>query len=200
VGLNTEADICNLALARIGQTAEITDLNDTSAAGLQCKRLYPHCRDLLLQRAWWPFATRRATLTLLSDVERSGWEYVYSLPSDCIAVQEIWNGQRRSLPKNREPFKVEHHSTGKVLLTDAAEPEVLYTARVTEPVRFSPSFADALAWHLALELTVALSDARAHRQMVRQEADLAWRSAVAADFSEGQMDPPPKSELITGRG
>lgn len=108
---SAEIDICNLALARIGQQVLITDLGvlDTSAPAQACKFLYPQARDALLQRFPFGFATKYVSLSQITVTESSsaldqvpgvpGWIYAYGpLPSDYLQAQYVFSGVRPGQP------------------------------------------------------------------------------------------------------
>jgi hypothetical protein len=72
----SEVDICNLALANIGETAKVTSIDpvDGSAQAALCARFYPLARDSLLEMGTWSFAVERKTLTPTTNT-RTEWEY-----------------------------------------------------------------------------------------------------------------------------
>lgn len=95
----TEADICSLALFRIGQGEGITDPlgDDPSAAGAACRLIYPRHRNQLLARFAWPWATRTATLypsTPADALALPGWAFAYAVPADILHAQYIYGGAR----------------------------------------------------------------------------------------------------------
>lgn len=200
-----EAAICNLALSRIGQTNKLIDDLDTDSGvtAETCRSFYATTRDAVLETLAWPFATRRASLTLLSGVTRSGWNGVFSLPPDCLVPRYIWHPVPAAdalRPTNMGfvqtfapaiHFVIEDADTlddgtpgpGRVLLTNVATPELVYTARVTQPPRFTPLFTDALAWHLAADLALALSKRPSVAAAMQKKYELALARAGRASFN-----------------
>lgn len=66
----SEAAVCNLALGRVQHTQFIDDLTtDDSNEAEQCRVYYSGARDETLERAPWPFATRRKRLVPFSGDE-----------------------------------------------------------------------------------------------------------------------------------
>ena len=63
----SETDICNLALARLGDAALVSSISppDGSAQAGHCAAFYPMVRDYLLERYAWSFSLTRAALTQL---------------------------------------------------------------------------------------------------------------------------------------
>jgi hypothetical protein len=199
-----EAAICNRALSRIGQTNKlIDDLElDTGVVAETCRGLYPVSRDAVLETLPWPFATRRFPLVQLSGVTRNGWVGVFSLPADCLVPRYIWHPvpvadelrpTRMGFLQTFAPqvhFVIEDDATlGRVLLTNQATPELVYTAQVTQPPRFTPLFVDALAWHLAADLALALSKRPSVAAAMQQKYELALARAGRASFNaEKRLD------------
>jgi hypothetical protein len=130
----SEATLCNLALARIGDTDNfLEDLGtDTSEEAALCNVFYENQRDSLLAAFWWPFATRRAVLPASAEDPRAGWGYIYTVPTDCVAARYIypsgpsqvlytplppsqlmgvWTNPRMPRPDQRVPFSVESGMT-----------------------------------------------------------------------------------------
>lgn len=98
----SDADICNQALARIGQRKPITaiDGSDTSANAALCALLYPKARNKLLSRFPWFFATRGAILVADPNVfagslgNLPGYAHAYTDPADLVKPLYIFNGAR----------------------------------------------------------------------------------------------------------
>jgi len=59
MGLTTDVEICNLALAKMGHKAAITTLTQANDAARQCNRLFEPERDLMMQGHPWNFAMKR---------------------------------------------------------------------------------------------------------------------------------------------
>lgn len=189
----SEVAVCNIALARMGTSAPIASLDEASAEAGACRVLYADTRDSVLAAAPWPFATRRALLAEVAapsdppyaDVT-TGWAHRYALPADCLVARSVWSGERN--PLRPVPFAVEHGATGRVLLTDQGDAQIEYTARIVEPVAFDPGFLDALAWHLAADLAIALKAKPEMEALCRQRYELALSRAAARARNEGESD------------
>jgi hypothetical protein len=195
----SEAGICNRALLRIGVSATIDSLEEPTNEARACKVLYADTRDAVLEAYPWPWATKRAQLARLEGEARSGWAFAYALPADCISAQGIWCGTRNPTQAQRIPFALEHGAAGRILLCDHEAPELLYTARVTDPNRFPPLFIDAVAWALAPDLAIALGLEEGIAARARAQYRLVLSQAAAQAFSQRQADPEPVSELLSAR-
>lgn len=201
----SEVEICNLALLRVGVSKPIRSLTDGTKESNLCNVLYPQMRDVMLASFWWSFATLRSALQAPVDeneVARTGWTYIYALPTNCLAVQRIWAGARRVRADQLPPFKVEGSldGKGKVLLTDREEPEVFFTNRITHVPVFSPLFADTLSSLIGYELVTPLALAASRADSALRRFQIGWSQAVANDMREHQDDPPPPDTFTAARG
>ena len=135
-------DICNLALAHLGDRANLSSLAE------HCTRFYPVARDSLLEMHAWNFATRRAQLALLAEDIDTAWTYAYAAPTAVLTYAAVLAEGAKD--EDGQPFVVETLSTGlAVVYTDVENAVLLYVARVTDTTKFSPLFVDALSWLLA---------------------------------------------------
>lgn len=200
MALESEAAIANMALAKIGNRAWIVDLDDATPEAETANKLYKNCRDMVLEIYAWPFAQRRSVLAALSGVAVSGWNAAYALPADCLAPREIYPGTRNPTPGQLIPFKTEYDGTKRILLTDEEEPELIYTAQVTDVAQFPPTFADVVACRLAAEMAAPVTGRPELRKEMMQQFISALNNAVTASAQEEEPDTEPDSEFITGRG
>lgn len=150
----TVVDICNLALASLGDEATVASIDppEGSAQATHCARFYPMALDTMLGAHYWSFCTVRDTLVLLSAAPAFGWTYAYAKPNGLIDVIGVY------LPgagddQNPQPFETEALADGtQVIYTNVENAVVRYTVRVTDPVKFSALFVDALVSLLASRL------------------------------------------------
>lgn len=85
----TEVDIANLALARLGDRANIASFTEGSPQSDHCARFYPIARNSLLEMHPWGFATYRETLALMSS-NVTEWAYMYAQPELLVNVLGIY--------------------------------------------------------------------------------------------------------------
>lgn len=151
--MKSVVDICNDALAHLGEDADITSIDppEGSPQAERCAQLYPSARDTALQMHAWGFATARVPLAPL-DILRDGWAYAYAAPSDMLTPQAVippgW--QRGDETAEFTTELVDNDTV--IILTDAAGPTLRYTKTITNPGLFSPLFCEALGWLLASKL------------------------------------------------
>lgn len=193
-------DICNMALARIGHSDRIADLEEKSKAARTCKLFYEQCRDYVLRDFDWPFAMAHIALADLGSPPLN-WAYRYQYPNDCLKARYInVPGIRRFAEEQLIPFEVAAGSNGRVILTDIAAAELVYTKAVTDPTIFDPMFVSALAWKLAAEVAMPLSVEPAIAQSAGQAYLYEIGQAAAHAFNESQADAPILPEFIRARG
>lgn len=174
----SEVDICNLALAHIGDTATVSSLSppEGSAQADHCARFYPIARDSLLELHSWGFSTKRVVLAQLATTV-SEWDYCYAMPNDALnllgvlppdsadpysaplAVSPQYGYLSMTTPVVgaasyvTQPYVCEVNDTGaSVIYTDQINAVLRYTAKVTDTTQFSPLFVTTLSWHLAAML------------------------------------------------
>ena len=168
----SETDICILALRRLGQEANLNSLEDNSAYVETAKASLPIVKDALLERHAWNFATTKVRPAKL-DEKPIGWDAMYAIPSDCLRVLSVFSekalDELTSLSKamqevgysdssvmsawhSEDQWVVEMWGPHRVLETNIEQPVLKYVRSVKETGLFSPTFTDALVWHLSASL------------------------------------------------
>lgn len=142
----SELEICNLALAHLGE-APIASLAASDAVSLACAAQYEVTRDACLRAHRWNFASARAALEVVDDVPAFGWGHQFDLPESCLRVLEFNGSEEGDMITS--PFVIE----GSRLLTDDAEAKVVYIQRIEDTDLFDPLFVEALAVRLASKLS-----------------------------------------------
>ena len=170
-----EVDICNLALAHLGDTATLSSINppEGSAQADHCHRFYPVARDSLLEMHYWNFSMRRITLAP-TTANWTMWTQAYLLPSDAINVIAVLppdvadDYSVKFVPTDApvyahnyspmvqtgryvpQPFSLETQPDGtQVLYTNQENAVLRYTAYVEDTTLFSPLYTMTLSWYLA---------------------------------------------------
>jgi hypothetical protein len=197
----TAVSICNKALARVGDRGFIDSLEEDTTQAEVAKVLFESTRDEVLESARWGFAARRSVLGLLEGASRSGWAYVYGVPSDCLEARYVFSGKRTPTKSQRVAFAIEaaDEADARVLLTDLKGAELVYTARIVNPALFSPLFADALSWKLAVEFSMALPVRPDLRQQAIAMYEATLARAAALDMGQAE-ESEPDSEFVQVRG
>ena len=161
-------DICNLALAHLGEIPNISSIDppEGSAHAEKCERFYPLARDTALEMRNWSFALKRVVLAQVKN-DHPSWQFKYSLPADCIRpISVAQPGTHvevfaaiypdRPQPLGRpavDDFAVE----GAFIYTSREDVELLYLRRISDTTKFPPLFVSAVAWLLASYLAGAIT-------------------------------------------
>lgn len=194
-------DICNLALANLGDAATVTSIDppEGSVQAEKCAQFYPVARDALLEMHPWSFAVKRVVLADLGGTPPTNWEYRYARPADCLHAIAVYPEEPAS-EWDTQPFVQEMDGTTRSILTNAATATLKYIARVTETTTFSPTFVVALSWYLAYLLAMPITrnpDAAtaAYNGYVRELANAKRQDAMgqkARDYvtADGKFMPP----------
>lgn len=185
--MSSEIDICNLALAHLGDSANISDFEEGTAQADHCARFYPFARDQLLEKHEWGFATRRETLALLDDDTGTAWSYQYATPGNYIKVFAVLEPEAED--RDGQPFDIETVSSGDTVIhTNVEDAIARYVLRVTDTAKFTPMFTIALSRLLASYLAGPIIKGREGMQVGRDQYSLfmAEFAAAAASDSNGR--------------
>ena len=167
----TEVDICNLALAHLGDDATIASLNppEGSAQAEKAARFYPIARNSLLEMHTWNFAAKRGNIALTTN-SLDQWDYAYVAPADMMSPVAIISPTAQNdyatrmsagdtpggITSNYAPTIVAGQYTpqqfaveGNLIYTNQENAMLRYQAFITDPSLFSPLFVITLSWHLA---------------------------------------------------
>jgi hypothetical protein len=196
-------DVCNLALARLGESATVSDISppDGSVQAEHCAAFYPIARDSVLQMHAWGFASKRARLGLL-DVESFGWSFAYAAPSDALAILSILPPASRSGDRTQPFARISDADGGPIILTDCHDATVHYISRAEDPNKYSPLFVDALSWRLASDLAGPLlkGDAgAAQAKSMYQSFLFVLGTAKVSDASQQRIEQAHTPAWIGGR-
>ena len=167
----TEVDICNLALAHLGDDATIASLSppEGSAQAEKAARFYPIARNTLLEMHTWNFAAKRGNIALTTN-SLDQWDYAYVAPADMMSPVAIISPTAQNdyatrmsagdtpggITSNYAPTIVAGQYTpqqfeieGDLIYTNQENAMLRYQAFITDPSLFSPLFVITLSWHLA---------------------------------------------------
>jgi hypothetical protein len=199
----SEVDICNLALARLGDNATVASIDppEGSAQAEHCARFYAVARDSLLEMHAWKFATRRVLLAKLT-VPSWDWSFAYAEPTGALKLLGVLPAAA-SNDAETQPYEAESDATGAaIILTNQEGASLRFVARVTDTTKFSPLFVDALAWLLASYLAGPVLKGDAGAAMAKaclQSFMLAFSNARVSDANQRKVRPEHTPAWIAGR-
>lgn len=206
----TQTDISNLALAALGDEATVVSLDppEGSAQADHCAQWLPAARDAVLELHDWKFATRRVNGAPLPPPTAS-WRYAYAKPAGCLRVRavqarDVDSDTQTSGIQTAQPFDIETLDDGtEIILTDAPEAVIRYTAKITDVTKFPPLATQALVRMLASYLAGPVLKGDAGRSESRAQLQLAqaWIiKAQASDANQVSREPHGPAAHITARG
>src|SRR5690242_7592777 len=95
-------------------------------------------RDAALRTHAWNFARVTASLALLQNPP-GRWACKYAIPTDCLRIRRLNDVPLAALPETFFEMAADKDGTGAfigVILTNAAAVSAIYTAQVTDPLRW----------------------------------------------------------------
>lgn len=149
MAVSSITQICNLALAHLGE-APVASVHEDSTAARSCLLHYGPTLDEVLRSHRWNFATQRATLARLEAAPPFGWTAQFQLPADCLRVLELNGSDGGDVVS--DPYAVE----GDRLLSCGERADMVYVRNVQDVSLFDALFVRALALKLAAALSESI--------------------------------------------
>lgn len=185
------AGICNSALIKLGATT-IMSLTEGSRNANLCLEQYDKLRDDLLRAHAWNFATRRAKIARLTAEPAFGFAHAYQLPSDWLRTIAVHDNDGGS---GTARYRIE----GRRILSDAENIWVKYIGRVDDANEMDPAFREALAWKLAIDLAVPITQSTTALREAEEGFRRALIKARSVDAIEDFPDTMPESDWVALR-
>ena len=161
-------DLVNLALARLGQ-ASIASLTEGSEEAAKANAVWEGALLTTLQACRWGFNTTRARLALMEEnPEGYAYQYRYAAPAGMLQPYEI---VRPLMVCEAIPFLFEAGS----IYTNEPDAVLVYAVRDDKVSHMPPSFQDALAWRIAGDMAMALTQ----RPDMAREAEQMFQKAIS---------------------
>ena len=213
----SDVDVCNMALAYLGDTATVASINPPSgsAQSSHCARFYPMALSELLEMHAWGFMSTRVALAEV-DNPTTSWQYAYAAPSDMVNAVAIlppdatddytmgfpfpygqpWIGSGNfNLTYGQivpQPFQIGVDDDGNAIILTNQENAVLrYTRNRVDAARMPPLAVDALARLLASKLAGPLLKGEQGRAETKAQmayfAD-AFQKAVESDSNQRKLN------------
>ena len=148
----TDVQICNLALARLGD-ARITSLSDSTAQATYCSLFYAQTVEELQADFDWSFCRKQQNLTSGTS-PLTGYSVKYTLPSDFIRALRVGGIDASENFGTWEIIGPDLHTniSGAVSLD--------YIASITTTTLFPAIFVEALSMKLAAVLAMPLTGSK----------------------------------------
>jgi hypothetical protein len=185
--MSTVTDICNAAISHVGTRSKISSIDEGSTEAAACLTHFAMVRDVTLRTFDWNFARLTQQLAQLQNPP-ARWAAKYALPADCIRLRRLNDVPLLVLPETFYEVAADTDTTGatiNVILSNASPLAAIYTARVTDPLRWDQGFVDAIVYGLASRICFELSGKEERARALSQMWQTAVRDAVAASANEG---------------
>lgn len=200
----TKTEIANMALARLGTEAAVqnVDTEESDEAGY-LRTFFESARKTTLRSHTWRFATSYRTLVQVSgDVTSRRWSHKYKYPNNIIRFVEFEKASRNDPDI---PFEVAYDASSQehiVLTNEPPETAVgVVIENITDPTEFDDTFANAMGWRLAFEVSPSVNgnNATTVHQTMFQFFQQAIEEAKAISSEEGQHEKDPDADWIKDR-
>jgi hypothetical protein len=174
--------IANMALTELG-SERIFNFTDNTASAIVCNLMFDTSRDEVLRSHEWSCAIERKELVALSESPiTDDWTYMYRLPVDpyCLKVLNMPDAPNATWRKE-----------GNYLLTNESPVIVRYIKRVTDPSLYDFLLIKALAYKLAADIAIKLTDDLQKKTLMEEMYMKILTEAKIADTeesSEGNLE------------
>lgn len=183
----TKINICNLALAQLGQSP-ISSLEQENEKARRLNLFYAPVRDEVLRTHNWAFAAVEEPLALLEEQADAQGRFVYKYPAEALFIRRVFATNRARLPF-QEFFRPDLQS--RVIVTPAQQAYGEYTRRITDENLFDAAFIKSFSLALACDLAVSLTaDTQLAAQLLQKytlSLEEARRSNASESFIPGNM-------------
>ena len=183
----TKVDICNLALAVLGDTATVSSIDppEGSAQADPGARLYSMSVNEVLSQHPWSFALKRAKLAeMTTNVQGEGSARYYACPPDCLRVHRLYG---EGFDSRYFHYSIETINGQRVIVTDAPSPWIKYVSSQVSESMFPPLFTTCVVHRLAAWLSGPLVVSPQSTEMARKQVELYAQflsRAIHADASQ----------------
>ena len=193
--------ICNLALGWLGGDL-IISLDDPSVEAKLCKANYELLRDAVIEEREWTFAVKRLEPAGLVAGPLYGFDKAFQIPPEVIRVLQVsragevidgtiiegsflsatrggtGTGRETRIEWNREADMIFANNSDRIFIRALI--------RIEDTTKYSPSFDQALAARLAMELAIPITNSRTLQKDMASLYVEKMRLAAATDGMQGR--------------
>jgi hypothetical protein len=180
--MSTITDICNAAISYCGTRSKISSIDEGSPEANACLNHFAMVRDATLRAYDWNFARLTSGLADLGNPP-ARWAYKFALPTDCLRLRRLNDVPLLRWPETTCEVAADKDATGAfigVILANVSPLSAIYTARVTDPLRWDQGFIDAVSYGLAMRICYELT---AKEERVRTLTQM-WQGMLAQAGAE----------------
>lgn len=190
-------EICNLALAHIGQ-GSINDLEELSPQAKKCNLFYTNTRDSMLRQFPWNFSTKSILLSQI-DTVTPGWDYTYQYPPTVLWLRKVFEIGNVD-PDIPNEYEIVTTGTEKYICCDLYQAYAKCTIRVEDTTLFDPLFSEVLTYKLAMDLCMPLTNSSNKTQEIMTKLQQALSAAMLAGAVEGSQKKPQSQQARVTNG
>lgn len=182
----SELEICNMALAILGQT-DISSLKEDTQSARLCNQYYDSVRKQLLRAHDWGFSKTRDKLIKLGQEEIfGGFEYYYAKPTKALFITAVFE-KGEAIKKRRFKMFYKPSLNQEVISTNAENAYVEYVRDVEDTTLYDSLFVEAFSAALATKIAMSLTGSTDLYQMAYQTYKLTLDEARYSNKVE-QLD------------
>lgn len=175
-------DICNLALAMVGDKRISTFPDTSTVEGEKCVLFYEQDRDEVLSQAGVKFncaKARMGPLAAVSNQPEFGWDYAYQVPVNCARIDNL-------VDEYDVPLTASWKREGVYILTNEEEVYINYIKKEVDEATFSPQIIRAIATKLASDICFPLTGDRQLAESLLQKFEVVENmKAITANQDDG---------------
>lgn len=175
----SKLDICNRALAKLGQNP-ITSMAGTDKVSVACNNAFEPVKDSILRSHPWNVTMTRTKLTGATTTDIPEYDYQYTLPSDLIKIIQIympawkdWAREGNLLLTNEGPDIYLRYQKNLTYVTD------------TEQTDFDAMLIEVIAAKLSYELAETITQSNTKKAEAKTDYMEIMREAKKNDAQEG---------------
>lgn len=203
--------LCNIALANIGISQFIGNIDEQSNEARTCRVFYDQSLNRTLEEFPWSFTRSYADLQDIGSPP-SKWLYRYRYPTNCLFVRAVTPRTAQvQFTDYYDPFSLEYINRqdfeiiedqaggGLAICSNIPEAMITFSMRITSFPLFSALFIDAFGWSLSKDIASPLSAQPSMAEKANQAYTGALLKAAARSMNEDKNTVAPESEYITAR-
>lgn len=179
----SEVSICNQALGWLGGN-HITSLLDSSTEGILCNANYATLRDTVLEASDWSFAMLRG-VTGAPVLTPPAWGYANAFTLPAAMMRMIYVGQSARVEED-DPVP-DWVMEGGMLLMNNSVGYFRGIQRITDPLKFTTLFSQALAARLAMDIAIPIAHSRTLQADMGKLYGMKMAEAASMDAKQGRM-------------
>lgn len=192
--VQSDTDILNMALAHLGQTRKVGDLDtDRGPFASVGRQFFDTMRQQVNEEFPWNKSNTTATLAESAVTPPDEWLYAYGYPVNCKFFRRIVSDYRTDAADTRIPYRIARIDDTNVILTDEADARGEYSATLPGVNEDSGSLAIAQSFLLAFLIAPGVTGGDPFKLGDRAARSYAGiiNAAKAKDAAEEQRDQPP---------